>query len=285
MAWTDIKKSYLAMKSALERGESPSDVWLEFKAVVESEHKKSPPYHLIPVLTQIERMSEGKARSEIAILDHGCGSALTLLYLAAVGYTDIWGVDIETSDCEIWNALTGQCFGHEGQRFFAYDGMTLPIADDTIDFVISQEVLEHVTAACLDAYYGEEARVMRRGAAVLHSVPHRLVPYESHTKTWLLHMVLPHSVWIALLKLFGRSNNTAENYLFLRWPWDHRRMLNRYFTGAEDLTLERLRGLDVSEYYDGSSRLRQIVSTLSRYPLIGPLLSNFVMADTLAYKA
>ena len=211
---------------------------------------------------------------------------MTLLYLAASGYTDISGVDVGDSICERWNRLTSEALGHKDQRFFVYDGHRLPFEDRSFDFVFSQEVLEHVSSDVLSDYYGEEHRVLDANGMAMHSVPHRLAPFDSHTRTWFLHWLLPREQWIAALKMMGKDVATAEAALFLRWPWVHKSLAMRHFGHVEDRTMDRLRDLDDFDYYDGPVRLRQILSFLFRLPvaggLFGAVLSRFMMMDTIS---
>ena len=56
---------------------------------------------------------------------------------------------------------------HFERRFSVYDGRRLPLPNDSIDFLFSEEVLEHVHPTMVEDYYAEEARVLKPGAAAL----------------------------------------------------------------------------------------------------------------------
>lgn len=287
MSWTEIKVAHAKLLGAAK---DPSDdlrlAWQEFEDVVQKT-SENPPYHLRSILKTIGALASDDCKSEIAILDHGCGSAATLLYLAARGYTNIYGVDVG-GPCENLNRLTGDVFGSTTEKFFVYDGQQLPLEDDSIDVVISQEVLEHVGDAQLESYYSEEVRVLRPGGLAVHSVPHRLVPYDSHSRTWFMHWVLPRTLWVRAVQLIGRSTGTVEHALFLRWPGAHKKMLRKYFVQFSDVTKNRLLDLTDFEYYDGNLSLRVLIARLVALPFIGVLfvniLSNFVMLDTVSRK-
>mgnify|MGYP001765045447 CR=1 FL=1 len=62
-----------------------------------------------------------------------------------------------------------------------------PFADDWFDVVISEEVVEHVPTSLVANYYSEAARVLRPDGVAYYTVPHRLGPYDSHTRTWFVH--------------------------------------------------------------------------------------------------
>ena len=226
------------------------------------------------------------ARTEVAILDHGCGSAFTLLYLLALGFERIYGVDVK-KDPELWNRLLREVYGVREQRFWVYDGCRLPLPDCSMDLIFSEQVLEHVNEDLLDSYYAEERRVLKEGGWAYHEVPHRLVPFDSHTRTWFVHY-LPRKASLRLHRIFGSNIQFLEKRLFLRWPSEHRGKLAAHFDDWIDLTPERLRRLQKFDYYDGPVRLRRFFAWLVRLPGIGMslarIVSNFVMMDTVAIK-
>lgn len=285
MSWQRIKECFRDLVEAVDAGAPLAEPWERFRATAEAT-VDDPPYHLLGLLEALEAERGARPRAELAILDHGCGGGLTLLYLAARGYANIWGVDILTSNCARWNRLTREVLGAPEDRFFTYDGVRLPIDDASIDVVFSQEVLEHVRPDVLESYYAEERRVLRRGGLAIHGVPHRLTPFDSHTRTWFLHWVLPRRLWLKALKAMGRDVRTAEAALFLRWPWVHRRLARRAFGSLEDRTAQRMLRLASFDYYDGPVRLRRLLARIVRAPVIGrPLcavLTQFVMMDTVS---
>lgn len=192
---------------------------------------------------------------------------------------------MEGATCERWNRLLRDRFGIDEPRFRVYGGAVLPFADDAFDVVFSQQVLEHVRPDVLHDYYREEHRVLRPGGYAYHQVPHRLVPYESHTRKWLLHY-LPRRTWLALLRRSGQDMTTAETALFLRWPWAHRRLARAHLGDCRDLTLDRIMGPIDLENYDGPRGLRGLLVQVLRVPILGRLcgraVRNFVMLDTVS---
>ena len=65
----------------------------EFSHLVQ-ESLNDPPHHIRILLEQIRKFEKEHSANEITILDHGCGSGLTLHYLAEAGYRNVYGVDI-----------------------------------------------------------------------------------------------------------------------------------------------------------------------------------------------
>ena len=111
------------------------------------------------------------------LLDFGCGTgAQTLLFLDDV--ERIVGVDVDTASIETFHKTIKT--RNLGSRVDAieYDGRTLPLADASVDFAISFEVLEHV----LDEQRALEElhRVLKPGARLAMSVPNRWWVFETH---------------------------------------------------------------------------------------------------------
>ncbi|RVU36772.1 class I SAM-dependent methyltransferase [Hwanghaeella grinnelliae] len=287
MSWQELLPYFRALKEAVAEGEPLQEPWEAFQQAVQRT-SGNPPYHLRGLLKVVGTYSEGRPKSEIVILDHGCGAGFSLLYLCALGYTNVLGVDIPSTACDRWNTLFRTLFKEDKDRFFRYSGEALPFDDRTVDVVFSQQVVEHVEQAVFENYYQEEGRVLKPGGIAFHTVPHRLVPFDSHTKTWLLHWFLPRGMWLGALRMLGRDTSSVETSLFLRWPWRHFDQARRAFGHVDDVTLMRLQDLTDLDYYDGPKRLRGALTRAVALPVIGTALgatiSKFVMRDTLSRK-
>lgn len=283
--WKELRDSYRALRQAAVDGGQLADCWAQFRegAVVVT---REAPEHLSLILDLIERQRAGRDRAAIAILDHGCGSGMTLLVLAALGYHDIRGVDVGSNVAPL-NLICRTALGHSDDRFLVFDGGELPLPDASVDVVLSQQVLEHVRPAFFESYYREEARILKPGGIAYHQVPHRLVPYESHSRTWFLNY-LPRPLFMAALRIFRSDVATLETHLFLRWPWRHKRMVRRFIGPCSDLTLRRLKQVRNLQSYDGVRGLRRLLDWLIDMPVFGGALGAgliwFVQLDTVAVK-
>lgn len=283
--WTELKAAYSALVDARDRETGLDEAWDRFAGMARASAAR-PPFHLQAILAHLSEAQGQRAKEDVGILDHGCGGGFTLLYLLALGYPGIHGVDIG-GHCEAWNPFLERKFGLTGRRFAVYDGRRLPFEDASFDFVFSEEVVEHIRADALEPYYREERRVLKPGGLAFHRVPHRLTPYESHTQRWLIHY-LPRPIWLRILRARGHNMLVPETALFLRWPWIHRRLARRHLGDCEDRTIERFLGLSDLTHYEGPKGLRRIVAHSLRLPVagkaIGALAGNFLMLDTVSRK-
>ena len=73
-------------------------------------------------------------------------------------------------------------------RFFKTEGKNVPFKNNFFDFIISAQVLEHLTDEEVFLYYSEEGRILKENGFAYHEVPHKYIPYESHSRLWLIHL-------------------------------------------------------------------------------------------------
>ena len=206
-----------------------------------------------------------------------------MLYLAARGYTNIYGFDVG-GDHTIQNRVAIDVLEHTDQRFIVNDGTSIPLPDNCVDIVFSQQVIEHVSKSIVDKFLSEEYRILKSSGWAIHQIPHRLTPYDSHTRTWIIHY-FPKPVYHLLGRIHGI---VVPDHLHLRWPWVHRHFLKKYFEYCEDVTLERLKAVKNPSYYDGPIILRRLISVLISLPIIGKIfgsvLRHFVMLEIVSVK-
>lgn len=94
------------------------------------------------------------------LLELGCGRGQFALWLAsAVSDLRVTGVDFSTSAITI--AQKGIANGSKAVRFLAGDAQSLPFAEDTFDWIVSCECLEHLPEPQRMAM--EMFRVLKRG--------------------------------------------------------------------------------------------------------------------------
>ena len=244
--------------------------------------RENPPFHIQPILRQIQRIQEttGKPAPEIRILDHGCGGCSTLMFLAALGYTGLYGVDVGGPLEQRDHALRTLIEADE-PRVRLYDGMTLPYSDGTFDLIFSQQVLEHVKDRFIFSYISEEARTLDKNGIVYHQIPHRWTPWESHTKTWLVHY-LPRFLQNPIYRALGHDPDYLRDMLHLRSPLFFFREFRRAFSNHRNETLDRIAARPNPSYYEGNIRLRNLISRAAKLPIIRNIIIHLVMIDLTA---
>ena len=263
-----------------EKIEEKKIKWFEIKKNVQSTKKHS--RHISKLLDVL------KFNYQSRILDHGCGSCSTLLYLLCLGYENIWGVDVSCDDKIINNFLNKVC-NLNGDRIFNYDGKNLPFNNDQFDILVSQQVLEHIEYDKKDLTIIEHGRVLKKGAYAYYQIPHLLVPYEAHTKTWLIHW-LPRKVTINILKIFKKNYKFYQKHLFLSLPFKYKNLIKKQIGSIQDLSQNRVSVFnnEFNELSGLSLIIRLIVAKICAIPYIGKLimkiLSNFIMIEILVIK-
>ena len=168
---------------------------------------------------------------------------------------------------------------------------------------MSIQVAEHVTNDLINIYYSEEGRVLKEEGYVYHELPHKLIPFESHSRMWLIHLFpffckpFLYGIFISLQKkknlfLKGRfyANHFSKEYVILRTPGFHKKMVLKHIGLYKDLTVQRLLKYDDFSTYDKDSplRLRKVLQKLFNTPFFGILfaniLKNFFILQTLSKK-
>lgn len=217
-----------------------------------------------------------------AILDYGCGGGFLIIRLYFMGYENIKGVDVGGQRL---NRELAESAGM-GDVFTTYDGTRLPYADDSFDLIISETVLEHVKD--IEAYYSEAARVLKPGGALVAYFPHRLAPFDTHSRTWFIHY-LPAKLRRPLYSRFAaQPPEYYEDILHFRTRGTHIRTALKHFSRYEDHAVKRIRSYRYQGQYKGNARLRGLMDRCVRLPLFGgmaaSLLANLADADLHFYK-
>jgi SAM-dependent methyltransferase len=169
-----------------------------------------------------------------------------------------------------------------------YDGIRIDFKNDYFDCIFSQQVIEHVQSKYLEYYISEEKRILKTKGFALHQIPHRLGPFEGHTKKWFIHW-LPKNIYYYILKNDKQKLKLVKRDLFLRWPWELKAAFNKYFKSVNNLVNLRLKD-DVfsGEYSMKEKIIRKALVFLFRLPILGKLFlklfSVFFQLELLAKK-
>ena len=227
-----------------------------------------------------------KGQKDLCILDHGCGASVTLIYLFCLGYENIWGVDISCDDKVINNFLKNVC-NLEQNRVFNYDGEILPFSENNFDLIISQQVLEHIKYHKKNIMIKEQSRVLKSGGLAYFQIPHRFVPYEAHTKSWLIHL-FPRSNANFFYKIFNKNYIFFDTHLFLSSPIFYKNSIRNYIGPITNMSVERISKFDNEflELKGFSLYIRLFIVKICSIPIVGKyiasILSNFIMLEIIA---
>ena len=233
----------------------------------------------------LEILNENKS---FTILDHGCGSCSTILYLFCLGYEDIWGVDVRCDEKIINNFLINIC-KIKSQRIFNYDGDILPFTKNKFDLIVSQQVLEHISFENKRKTINEISRVMKLNSYAYFQIPHSFVPYEAHTKTWFIHW-LPRKISIFVYKIIKKNHKFYKDHLFLMSPKKYKKILSEQIGEIKDLSPDRISIFDneFREFKGINFYIRILLSKLVQIPIFGKIivnyLSNFIMLELIVKK-
>ena len=150
----------------------------------------------------LEFFAERKFRLDLRVLDIGCYTGSLISDLSQTGFSDVYGVDIDSHAVvrgqKLYPALEA--------RITSYDGVTLPFAEATIDVVTMFDVLEHIPN--VEKFLSQQVqRVLKPGGTLVFQTPNKYtnIPWEilihkSFTKYKSYHMSLQsyHSLKLLL---------------------------------------------------------------------------------------
>ena len=252
---------------------------------------KNSPEHL----GQLEMVIKSKKKSS-KILDHGCGNCLTVLFLILKGYKNVWGAtvnfknDIKTSNYvnNVNRIISSILNVKNSKRVIIYNGFNLPFQKNYFDIIFTKQVLEHISPEDRLDFWYEEKRVLDNDGVLYHQIPHRLVPFEAHTKKWFFHW-FPKNINLKILGKGSAEYDFTKNYLFLQWPWEIVNDLNNLNLYYKNITYQRLsRRIKGREFGLLGNLIRIILFSAFRIPLIGKkiskLLSCFFMLELIVTK-
>ena len=203
-----------------------------------------------------------------SILDYGCGTGILNLLLLLKGYSNVHGVDV----VEKFNNKILKNFNFEKASFKLVVGEErLPFDDASFDVISSSLVLEHVKD--IDFYYSEAARVLKTGGVCFFNFPHRLKPYDSHSRCWFIHY-FPKPLRKILWDMFARQSGAYLNdYLFLRSVSEHKRIARKYFGHVENISVTRMKKKNFVNY-NGNSKVRHFAANLMDLRYVGDIFAK-----------
>jgi len=111
------------------------------------------------------------------LLDYGCGNgAQTAFFLH--DFSQVHGVDVTRASLDDFAASARNRLESGALQLHVTDGRTIPLPDDSVDCIVSFEVLEHVDDEA--AVLAELRRVLAPGGRLVMTVPNRWWIFETH---------------------------------------------------------------------------------------------------------
>lgn len=174
----------------------------------------------------LSRVSAGRDRSTLRVLDVGCGRGDTVAWLVEQGF-DAYGVDVRESYIANGRSYLGP------DRLSLIENGSYPYPDGYFDIVISDQVFEHVSQ--LDVLAKEVARVTKAGGVGLHIFPAKWTLVEPHLHSPIVHWFPKGPIRRAAIDVALRAGWAAP--YFSNRPRSERRVI--FSTYSENETFYR----------------------------------------------
>jgi len=200
----------------------------------------------------------------VSILDYGCGPGDTVLAIVNGGYDHAVGYDIRN--------YLGK-YVDRNRYFFDASGH-LPFPDNQFDFVISDQVFEHVLDQ--DLAFKEIFRVLKPGGVSLHSIPAKYCLLEPHLRVPVGYL-LQRRWWYTMWALLGFRPPSMPN---ATWRQTVERNLRyskvglKYLTDGEYRRMWKRIGFEfkfVEDVYMRTSRSRRTLQLAKVAAIFPPL--------------
>ena len=225
------------------------------------------------IIKYVEQLAHGD--KSVRILDYGCGGGQLLTYLRILGYKNLTGVDVRGDSIMRKINVLHNNIGFETDIFFNYDGVQLPFSDESFDIIISQQVIEHVNN--IDNYFSECKRVLSPHGEMFLDFPHRLVPFDTHTKMWFIHY-FPSLIRSLIYDKYisNGAGNMYANFLYLRPIWFYIKILNQKFSCVLDMTGDRISNFEYQDHYEGNISVRVFIDKLVNLTFFGIIFKKII---------
>jgi len=173
--------------------------------------------------------------------------------------------------------------GYPDLDVFLYDGRIFPVPDESFDFVVSYQVLEHVQS--IEHIFNECIRVLKSGGIMYHVCPNYFSFYEGHFKViWL--PFLNKTLGRLYLKLLGHYTPNYENLNIIK-PRLLARILQHCQNDATIISLGRrefIKNFNLEQIEKVNQKLLQkILKLLLRFPAIKRWILEFISRANFYY--
>jgi len=221
---------------------------------------------------------------EARILDYGCGAGRRVYELLDAGYPNAEGYDI--ADYLVLRDPADRV------RFHIAPDSHVPVPDATFDFVLSDQVFEHV----LDqpAAFREIVRILKPGGVSVHVIPAKWALIEGHIKIPLGGLQpFKRTSWYLLWATLGIRNEfqhgmsarevTRRNYKYAHTQlnyWSCRQYRRLFATLPISWSWEELAYMQASY----KPHILQLARVAQRVPLLISLIRTFATRVMMFHK-
>ena len=144
------------------------------RIVKEPSHGKPAEYGADIIRRRFRLTAERVQLRDRVVLDFGCGTGAQTQAFSGTGCTMV-AVDVHLQHLQ---TLTDHLSGNEKLLGLVYDGRNLPVASESVDVVVSYDVLEHVADEA--QALREVHRVLKPGGSFVITVPNKGWLFETH---------------------------------------------------------------------------------------------------------
>lgn len=158
--------------------------------------------------------TESQKLKQFRLLDVGCGSGKMLAYLDEALRALRADAQIESYGMDVTSVGFDKCedfFPHAPNIRIIPSGQPWPYPNGYFDFVVSNQVLEHVKDA--EDFFVQIHRVLGEGGISYHVFPLRNILWEGHLLMPLAHRFVDHDAqvrWIRWMQKFGFRRRTLD---------------------------------------------------------------------------
>lgn len=148
------------------------------------------------------------------ILEIGCGFGRNLVALSQIPGAQVVGCDIDAVELDQAKKRLDNKKIDKVELVLQTAENKLPFADNSFDFVVAWQVLEHVLSKDLKkSLLCEMTRVVRDGGYVLVETPNGLFPIDYHdTNLPLVHWLFTKNLRQKLIKIIRKADWPASQY-------------------------------------------------------------------------
>jgi len=220
--------------------------------------------------------TEMTGRKVLRVVDVGCGGGVLTRYLRASLPELLPGCEIEVCGFDISDFAPHDNTNLEPDTVTVRSGDPWPYRDQSIDVMISNQVLEHVGDHRF--FFGQIARCLKPDGVSIHLAPVREVMYDGHVCQPLVHKIRNRKLACRMVKFFravGFYSHRHASILprqpgqkFPEYAVDYLARYCNYIPARDIINCARAAGLSVSfDYtpYFYTSKLRAMARRPPRF--------------------